>query len=224
MAVDLESGFDNVRSMKTLLAILLSFLVTEAPVLAIHGGYTLGGSAGVVGTYAGVLIPTQDTLLTTGSSVSDFGANSLGLFTLSIPTSGLGSGQVFIFSGGEQLAGTIQAIPDPNSQTGILGVISATGEIAVAAVNNDILGIPINETQTQVTGQASGGFTATASASTISDSSDGINLDGTANVTVTSSTTSATTGGTSFVPTDQIVFAVDGFQQSAFATATTTAQ
>ena len=218
----MDFGFDMVRIMKTLLAILLSFLVTEAPVLAIHGGYTLGGSAGVVGTYAGVLIPTQDTAITTGSNESDFGENSLGLFTLSIPSTGLGSGQVFLFSSGEQLAGTIQALPDPNSQTGIVGVISATGQIAVASVNDDVLGLPVNEVQDQVTGQASGGFTATASPSTISDSSDGINLDGTANVTVTSSTTDATTGAEELVPTDQIIFAVDGFQQSAFATATTT--
>jgi len=206
--------------MKTLLAILMSFLVTEAPVLAIHGGYTLGGSAGVNGTYAGVLVPVQDTLLTTGSNISDFGANSLGLFTLSIPSTGLGTGQVYIFSGGEQLAGTIQALANPATENGIVGVISATGEITVASVVDNFFGI--NQVQNQITGQASGGFTASTVQSTVSDSAQGINLDGTANVTVTSSTTNATTGGTSFIPTDAIVFAVDGFQQSPFASTTTT--
>jgi hypothetical protein len=212
------SYFINLRPpMKTMLAILLSFLMCEAPVLGEHG-YTLGGSAGVVGTYAGVLIPTQDTLLTTGSNIADFGANSLGLFTLSIPSTGLGTGQVYLFSGGEQLAGTIMALPDPSSQAGIVGVISATGEIAVSTIAENFIGLPVNQVENQVTGQASGGFTATTVQSIVSDSANGINLDGTANVTVTSSTTNATTGAVELIPTDQIVFAVDGFQQSQYAT------
>lgn len=206
--------------MKTLLAILMSFLVTEAPVLAIHGGYTLGGATGTQGTYAGVLVPTQDTVLTTGSSASDFGANSLGLFTLGIPATGIGSGQIYLFSNGEQLVGTIQALPDPTTTSGIVGIIQATGEIAVASVTDNFFGFA--EQQNQVTGQASGGLTAVAVASTNSISAYGINLSGTANVTVTSSTTNATTGAQSFTPTDAIVFTVEGFQQSDYAAPTST--
>jgi len=221
--------------MKTLLAILLCFLVTEAPVLAIHGGYSLGGSQSVTGTYAGVMIPTSDTSLVTGTTVSDFGQNALGLFTLGIPTTGLGSGTVYLFSGGQQFTGTIQALPDPSNDGGIVGVIAATGEITTAASATNFIGLAQTQVQNQVTGQASGGLTASVVASTNSVSTDGLNLSGTSSVVITTSTTSAattsttptnettTTGGvTEFLPTEQIVFAVEGFQQSDFAAPSTT--
>lgn len=205
------------RSMKTLLAILLSFIVTEAPVLAIHGGYSLGGSAGqVVGTYAGVLIPTANTPLNGTTTANSFGSNAIGLFTLNVETAGIGNGTLYLFSGGEDLTGTIMALPDPSNINGIVGVLSATGEVAVAAFNDaGELGLfGFNETEEQVTGQASGGFSATTAISLDTQSATGVNLDGTANVTVQTMVT-GTDGNTSLTPTDSIVFAVDGFQQSA---------
>jgi hypothetical protein len=214
--------------MKTLLAILLSFIVTEAPVLAIHGGYTLGGAAGVIGDYAGVLVPLSDTILTTGSSSADFGQNALGLFTLSIPSDGIGSGAIFLFSSGQQLTGPIQALPDPNNIGGIVGIIQATGNVNVASFNSNgssnnssVIVIGFNETETQVTGQASGGFTAVTENSTVTNSPTGINLSGTSNITVTTAST-GTDGATIFTPTDSIVFAVNGFQQSATPSSTAT--
>jgi hypothetical protein len=213
--------------MKTLLAILLSFLVSEAPVLAIHGGYTLGGATSVFGTYAGVMIPISDTSLVSGTSSTAFGTNSLGLFTLGIPNSGIGSGQVFIFSAGQQLAGTIQALPDPASTAGIVGVINATGSITFLTETTTTGSL----TEGLITGEASGGLTATVSTSTVSYSTAGINITGTCNLTVTTETTTptvtdaagVTTGGDAeFIPTEAIVFAVDGFQQSNYAAPTTT--
>lgn len=206
--------------MKTLLAILLSFIISEAPVLAIHGGYTLGGAQTVTGTYAGVLIPTSDTLLTTGSNAATgFGSDALGLFTLSIPTTGLGSGTVVLFSGQQQLFGSIQAIPDPNSTTGgIVGVITATGQITTSSFTDVFFGD--TGSFTQVTGEASGGLTATATQSTNTISPTGVNINGTANMNV-DTTVTGTDGTTSLVPTESIVFAVDGFQQSAVASAST---
>jgi hypothetical protein len=192
--------------MKTLLAILLSFIVTEAPVLAIHGGYSLGAAGSVVGTYAGVLVPTQDTILATGSNAADFGTNSLGLFTLSVPTTGIGTGTVYLFSEGEQLTGPIQCLPDPTNTYGIVGVISATGEAAVETFQDNLFGL--NETLSTITATASGGFSATTVQSAVSDSPTGINISGTANVTVTTNTNGILT------PTDQITFDVLGFQQS----------
>ncbi len=212
----------------------MSFLITEAPVLAIHGGYTLGGSAGVNGTYAGVMIPTSDTSLTSGSGGTNFGANSLGLFTLSIPTTGIGSGAVYVFAQGQQLNGTIQALPDPAADGGIVGVIQATGQITVGSFQDTFFGE--TATQTQLTGQASGGLTVMVSQDATSVSTAGINISGTANVTITTQyttplvtttgTNGATTtsgGNTEFIPTEAIVFDVEGYQQSATATTTTTA-
>jgi hypothetical protein len=192
--------------MKTILAILLGFILSEAPVLAMHG-YTLGAAGGVTGSYAGILVPTEDTILATGSNEADFGQNSLGLFILNVPTTGLGSGTVYLFSGGEELTGPIVALPDPTSDTGIVGVISATGLVATEVFQNNVIGS--NESFSQVTAQAGGGFYANTSQSNVSDSPDGINLSGTANVTVETSTNG------NLIPTDKITFAILGYQQSA---------
>jgi hypothetical protein len=214
--------------MKTLLAILLSFAVTEAPVLAIHGGYTLGGTAGVNGTYAGVLIPTADTSLVSGTGGTNFGTNALGIFTLGIPTTGIGSGTVFIFASGQQLAGTIQALASPAADGGIVGIIQATGQLTEGTFS-DIFGDTI--TETEVTGEASGGLSVTVDQSTQSVSTSGINISGTASVVITTSYTTptttapdgATTGGqTNFIPTEDVVFDAEGFQQSDYAAPTTT--
>src|SRR5271170_7063902 len=98
--------------MKTMLAVLLSFILMEAPVLALQGGYSLPNSSnGLTGTYAGVLIPSSDDVL--ASNAVDIGTNSLGLFTLGVPTTGLGAGTVSIFSVGRTFTGTIQALADP---------------------------------------------------------------------------------------------------------------
>jgi len=193
--------------MKTLLAILLSFIVSEAPVLAIHGGYSLTSSGSVVGEYAGALVPIQDTLLATGSNEADFGANSLGLFTITIPQTGLGTGTVYLFSNGQQMTGPIQAIPDPTNTSGIIGVISATGQISASANQNDF-GFIFNTTFVQVTGQAGGGFEAIATESNVSDSPTGVNLSGTAHLTV-----QTTSSNGLLTPTDAITFELFGFQQ-----------
>ena len=214
--------------MKTLLAILLSFIVSEAPVLAIHGGYTLGGAAGVIGTYAGVMIPTKDTVLNTETvtasgttaSIADFGENALGLFSLSIPATGFGSGVVYIFSSDQELQGSIQALTDPTNPSGILGVIHATGQVNVFTEtgNEGIFGT-FNANQTQITGDADGELTAIVANAAVSASPNGVNLSGTASLTVSSAVT-GTNGLVTFVPTDSIVFAVDGFQQSSVPTST----
>jgi hypothetical protein len=225
--------------MKTLMAILLSFIISEAPVLAIHGGYTLGGAIPLSGTYAGVLIPTSDTVLpppvtttttttttgttaTTTSAPVGFGTNSLGLFTLGLPTTGIGSGTVVIFSSSQQLSGTIMAIPDPNSSSGVLGVITATGEVTTAAFTDNFLGLNENLTTTQLTGDASGSLVATVSQGVVSDSPYGINLNGTSNMTISTASTDVN-GNTVLTPTENITFAVDGFLQSFVVTATAAA-
>jgi len=206
--------------MKTPLAILLSFVMTEAPVLAIHGGYTLGGSIQLMGTYAGVLVPTSDTLLQTGSGsqqvATGLGSNALGLFTLGLPQTGIGGGTVYLFSQAQQLTGSIQALPDPQNQGTIIGILTATGQVTTASFSNIFFG---NATQSQITGDASGGITAAVSEGTVSTSPYGINLTGTANVTISTTGTSTTN---TLTPSESIVFAVEGFLQSYADTITTT--
>jgi hypothetical protein len=205
--------------MKSLLAILISFLVMEAPVLAIHGGYTLGGSQSVVGTYAGVMIPTTDTILsgtaavssTTGAVAGGFGTNSLGLFTLGIPDTGLGAGTVLIFSSAQGMTGSITALADPTTNGGIIGVIEATGQVATFSASDNL---GVTASFNQVTGNAAGGLQATVAQSINSISTTGINLSGTANMTFSVATTDSN-GITTFTASEEVTYMVDGFQQSA---------
>jgi hypothetical protein len=210
-----------VRRMKTLLAILLSFIVSEAPVLAIHGGYSLGSNTSAVGTYAGALIPTEDQVLTTGTAAStNFGTNSLGLFTLSQPSTGLGGGTIALFAGNQQMDGAIQTTQSSNDAAGIIGVITATGEVTTASFNNGFF-FGGTVTENQVTGNAGGSFDAEVIPGGV-NSPTGVNLTGTSMLTITAAETGST-GNTVLEPTDNVTYEVDGFQQSPIATPVTTA-
>jgi hypothetical protein len=214
----------NFRIMKTLLAILLSFIISEAPVLAIHGGYSLGSSQSAVGTYAGVLIPTNDVILSgttavsgsTGAVAGGFGTNSLGLFTLSIPDVGLGSGTVLIFSSAQGMTGTIQAVADPTNPGGVIGVIEATGQVATFSASDNF---GDNFSFNQVTGNAAGYLQASVNQALFSASPTGVNISGTSVVTFSVATTDSN-AVTTFQASEEVTYLVDGFQQSTVATAT----
>jgi hypothetical protein len=206
--------------MKTLLAILMSFIVTEAPVLAIHGGYTLGGAEQATGTYAGVLVPISLTELNAGATF-DFGTNSLGLFTLNIPSNGIGNGSVVIFSGPSQAQGSIDALPDPNNIGGIVGVLQATAYAQVFQANVGGVGLISEEEETS---QASGSLTCSQSIAGSSDETNsptGIDLTGSSNVTFSVANGDVFFNGTNLIPAQQVEYSVEGFQQSATATQTT---
>ena len=201
--------------MKTLLAILLSFIVSEAPVLAIHGGYTLGGTESVTGTYAGVLIPTSSETLTTGTNQTNFGSNSLGLFTLSVPDAGVGSGSVVIFSGADQATGSVQALPDPATPGNIIGILTAT---AYATVLNYIDVAGNYATEQVIVATANGALETSVGASSVSNSPTGVNLSGTADVTfATESNNDFFFFGSNLQPSENVTYAVEGFQQSSSA-------
>jgi hypothetical protein len=205
--------------MKFLLATLLSFIMMEAPVLALHGGYSLGASTDVGGQYAGVLIPTSDTLLV--ASATDFGSNALGLFTLSIPnedTTGLGSGSAVIFSNGQTFTGAIQAVPDPDSNTGgIIGILNATFNYTFTETEVDAAG-DLSTVSSSVTASAQGSFDASVEDNTNAPGGLGVSLDGTSEVSVNQGFVSGSTGTP--IISEQITFAIEGFQQSSVASTT----
>jgi hypothetical protein len=217
--------------MKTLLAILLSFIVTEAPVFALHGGYTLGGTSSVIGTYAGVMVPISNTVIASGTAETgisgDFGSDALGIFTLGIPDTGIGAGGLVVFSGNNELVGGVAALPDPNNSAGIVGVVQASDYETLITINAGAAG---NATLQQLVAQAGGFLTAVTSSSLTSSSPNGINLSGSAILTfsapeassntVVGGTTTNTAGG-NLVPFSVVTFAVDGFQQSSVDTITT---
>lgn len=90
--------------MQTLLGCLMCLVLTMSQTFAISGGPFGGkGLVGVVGTYAGIL---HDVVV---------GSQNLGIFTLSVPQSGLATGSVLIFTGQRTFSGPITGLADPNT-------------------------------------------------------------------------------------------------------------
>lgn len=102
--------------MKALLGCLLCLVLGCAQTFAVSGGPEFGGGqVRTTGIYAGVLTP---------GPLSP-GANSLGLFSMTIPRTGLGTGPVVLFTAGQTYTGTIQGTADPDSAA-LIGVLRAT--------------------------------------------------------------------------------------------------
>ncbi len=108
-------AFLTVFRVKILLASLLCFVLVASQTFALKGGPEFGGNVKTTGTYAGVMIP---------GALSP-GSNSIGLFTLLLPTTGLGSGTVVIFTAGETYTGTIRGSADPDTAK-LVGEVSAS--------------------------------------------------------------------------------------------------
>ena len=116
--------------MKAVLAVLLCYLLFDAECFAHKGGPFDGGKGKVVttGSYAGILMP-----IATGSSTD----NSLGIFTIRVPTVGLAAGTLSLFRNGYFYPGTIQGIADPDSAV-LTAVANATFNITfLQSVNPD---------------------------------------------------------------------------------------
>jgi hypothetical protein len=101
------------NTMKALLGSLMCLVFTVTQSFAISGGPWSGpGHVTVTGTYAGVLVPkTID--------------NSVVLFTLVVPQTGLTSGTSVVFRNGIFYSGTVQGSADPDSAkvTAILNAV-----------------------------------------------------------------------------------------------------
>ena len=94
--------------MKAILGSLRCFVLFASECVAIKGGPPYpGNTASLAGTYAGVLQPTFD-------QTDPFSSNSLGVFTLGIPTDGASTGTFPMFTRGRIFGGSIQGVTDPN--------------------------------------------------------------------------------------------------------------
>ncbi len=101
--------------MKKILSLLLAFVFLQTQTWAIGGGpQGTGGGAALVGTYAGVLIPTAQTKpLVVGAQNSA----SIGLFVLAVPATGVAKGAAVAFVDGIAFTGDMTGIADPKKQT-----------------------------------------------------------------------------------------------------------
>ena len=156
---------------------------------AIKGGPEYpGAKANIVGTYAGVLDPT------------DVGSNTLGIFSVGIPQTGLASGPFLVFTGERTFVGSIQGIGDPNKST----------------LRANLQGVPVvtagNTTIFTLNFHADGSMNARIAArSTTVFSVSNTRLTGSAHIT----TTNRNVDPVERTDTD---FTVDGFKQSNTAT------
>ena len=149
--------------MRAVLSTLLCIIFLESQALAVHQRHFNEGGGpvpDVVGTYAGVLLPG-----TVSSSDTSSNENSIGVFSLSVPSSGLGSGTFVAFSGGRQFNGTIDAVADPDSGA-VDGVLQATFNFTLTRVIGSSNGIPIFKDFT-ITATLSGSLEASAVTNTV---------------------------------------------------------
>ncbi len=100
--------------MKRILSFLLCIVFLKAQVLAHTGGPDSAESENIAitGTYSGVLIPKDEESATPAVQGSE-AMNSLGIFTVGMPSSGLGDGTFLIFTQGTIFSGTMTAVGDP---------------------------------------------------------------------------------------------------------------
>ena len=101
--------------MNRVLSFLLAYAFLQAQTWAIGGGPNTGtSSAALVGTYAGVMVPTGQTNI--GASLIPSSA-SIGLFSVGVPQVGLAQGSAVVFVNGLAFQGTMIGVADPQDQT-----------------------------------------------------------------------------------------------------------
>ncbi len=194
--------------------------------VAANGGPNYGSLGTVTGTYAGVLIPTSVSSPTPNVApvTSQEVSNSIGVFALSIPRTGVGTGAFLLFTqggvtslattGGLSFSGNLAVIADPSSST-IRGILSATATISqttetLSSGTTNLLTLTTNSVSDTAVGEINAvvGQSSTAGGSA--------SLTGTAFVTVSSPAVANTAFANGIQPEgiSYLNLTVQGFQQS----------
>jgi hypothetical protein len=194
----------------------LVFLGLALVSVGISGGpvYGKNGAVTTTGTYAGVMFATSHVPLCINNSTNPptpvpctgqpTGLNQIGLFSLPIPKTGLGSGTAVLFNKGQIYTGTIQATGDPKGGK-VTGIFSATFPYIISVPSGtDSMGHPTFTTQT-VSAQASGNLHARVKSVSTAPGTTSIRLKGAADVQFELTVNN---------PFDEIIFSVLGFKQA----------
>jgi hypothetical protein len=104
--------------MRALFGSLLCLVFTSTQAFAIKGGPPYPAGTNIVGTYAGVLQGEFD-------PTDPRSSNSIGIFSVGIPGTGLASGTFIMFAQGRTFTGTIKGTGDPQKST-LKGILNAT--------------------------------------------------------------------------------------------------
>ena len=129
-------------AMKALLGSLLCYVLFASQCFALKGGPPYPTTAAsLTGTYAAVMVPNP---------VESPFTNSIGLFSVVFPQTGLGSGTLIIFQTGQTYTGTIQGLIDPKGAS-ISALLNATFPYLITIqTGTDDNGNPIFTTETVV--------------------------------------------------------------------------
>jgi hypothetical protein len=106
--------------MQRVLSLLVAYIFLQTQVWALSGGPVFAGDQqSLVGTYAGVIIPSLEGLDPADLNDDDeadpvFGANSLGVFTIGVPDTAFAEGAVVLFFEGSFFTGGLIGIADPD--------------------------------------------------------------------------------------------------------------
>jgi hypothetical protein len=193
--------------MKIVLACLMCVVLTASECFAISGGPVFDTGINVVGSYAGVLkIPHPNA---PHFDIPACARNSLGVFSVAVPTSGIASGDFVMFSQGRMFSGTIQGTADPNTAR-LTGILSATFDFSVTIIGTD---------QTiQVTASANGNLRTRISNASASSSTTATRLSGTAILSIDQGEVDADFQP---IPTCEMTLRVNGFKQTGTSTTST---
>jgi hypothetical protein len=115
--------------MNRVLSFLLAYAFLQAETWAIGGGPNTGTTAAaLVGTYAGVMIPIDQTSVTQIPSSA-----SIGLFSIGVPQVGLAQGSAVVFVNGLAFQGTVLGVADPKDQT-LQGIVQGQSTAQVTSL------------------------------------------------------------------------------------------
>jgi hypothetical protein len=189
--------------MRILFALLMCLVFGAAQCFAIKGGPPYpGGGTNIRGTFAGVMQGAFD-------PTNPASSNTLGLFTLSVPQTGLATGVVLMFVAGRAFTGTISGVGDPNKAS-LRGVMETTIETTLVLCS--AAGSPVSgEVTDHADGNIEASFKRTAKAIT---SVAGTLLTGTALITATQTTKNPSDCTQTIQNSSSIILLVDGFKQS----------
>jgi hypothetical protein len=214
--------------MKILLACLMCLVLGATECFAISGGPVFPGGTNVVGTYAGVMKTSrfcvvcendQETQIKCKDLQSylqehpgaipgscslqpDCSANSLGVFSVGVPSSGIATGTFVMFSQGRVFTGTIRGTADPGRAT-LTGVLDATFDFTLTRTFVNPITGEVTTTTTQVTASANGNLRTRISSA--------LRLAGTATLNISQGQVD---GANEPVVTCEMTLRVSGFKQS----------
>ena len=174
-----------------------------AQCLAVKGGPEYPAGRNITGTYAGVMQGIFD-------PTNPASSNSIGVFSLGVPQTGLATGTFLMFARGRAFTGTINAAGDPDAGT-VKGLLAASYNFNLQRTEVDDDGNPV-VVSIPITATANGPIQSRVIAPRSGRIGAATRLKGDATLSITGGFVSSGTGEP--IVTSVLSLAVTGFKQS----------